>query len=83
VPETQTKLRTVIYTTIKITRVSVTEVGALSAAGWAWSTQAAVSASLLPAAGSMQSGLAAAVGAMSIGGKGRVAPLKYSSTPTN
>jgi len=27
----------VIYTTINFTRLSVTEVGALSAAGWAWS----------------------------------------------
>jgi len=28
-----------IYTTINFTRYSVTEVGALSAAGWAWSLQ--------------------------------------------
>jgi len=33
-----------IYTTINFTRLSVTtEVGALSAAGWVWSTQATVS----------------------------------------
>jgi len=31
-----------IYTTIKTTRVSVTEVGTLSAAGWAWLTHAIV-----------------------------------------
>jgi len=37
--------------------LSVTEMGV---AGWAWSTHATVSASLLPAAGSMQAGLAAA-----------------------
>ena len=35
----------------------MTEVGALFAAGWAWSTHARVSVSLLPAAGSMQAGL--------------------------
>ena len=33
-----------VYTTINFTRLSVTmEMGALSAAGWAWSTQATVS----------------------------------------
>jgi len=37
--------------------VSVTEVGV---AGWAWSIHATVSASLLPATGSMQAGLAVA-----------------------
>jgi len=37
--------------------LSVTEVGV---DGWAWSTHATVSASLLPAASSMQAGLAAA-----------------------
>jgi len=43
----------------EFTNVSVTEVGV---AGWAWSTHAAVtvSASLLPAASSVQAGLAAA-----------------------
>jgi len=54
----------------------VTEVGALYGrliCGWlgvvgAWSTHATVSASVLPAAGSMQAGLAAAVGATSTGG---------------
>jgi len=38
VPEGSTIfLNSLIYTTIKTTRVSVTEVGALSVAGWAWS----------------------------------------------
>jgi len=37
--------------------VSVTEVGV---AGWSWSTHATAAASLLPAASSMQAGLAAA-----------------------
>ena len=32
-----------IYTTVKTVRLSVTEVGALSAAGWAWSTRYGVS----------------------------------------
>jgi len=32
-----------IYTTIKTTRLWVTEVGTLSGAGWAWSTHAMVS----------------------------------------
>ena len=41
----------------------MTEVGALSAAGWAWLTHAMLSASLLPAASSVQAGLAAPVGA--------------------
>ena len=46
----------------------MTEVGALSAAGWAWSTHATVSAGMLPAAGSVQAGLAAVVGVTSTGG---------------
>jgi len=45
----------------------VTEVGPLSAAGWAWSTHTTVSASLLPTTGSMQAGLAAAVGLTTTG----------------
>ena len=51
----------------------MTEVGALSVAGWAWSghgRHATVPGSLLPAADLLQAGLAAAVGATSTGGHG-------------
>jgi len=39
--------------------------------GWAWSTHATVSASLLPAACSVQAGLAAVVGATLTEGRGK------------
>jgi len=44
--------------------------GALSEVGWAWSGHGRHTASLLPVAGAMQAGLAAAVGATSTGDHG-------------
>jgi len=62
-----TKLNDYVCTSVKIAKLSVTEVAALSAAGWAWSRCGQHMLQCQPAAGSMQADLAAAVGAMSMG----------------